>query len=206
MLTAAEYHMRETLPIHRIQEAIFDFCRHRLDMAVFGAQAVNFYVDQPRMTQDVDILCTDPSAFSADLARSIGDQFHVAIRVRQLSPGKAYRVFQLRSEGNRHLADLRLAEFPLTDLVERDGIHYVGLPLLIALKVVALAKRRLAPKGATDLADLRRMLLSHPNLRHEEGPVADAIHVVGGGQEELRQWRALVEEKTVCDEDSDEGY
>ena len=28
----------------------------RDDAAVFGAQAVNAYVDQPRMTQDVDIL------------------------------------------------------------------------------------------------------------------------------------------------------
>jgi hypothetical protein len=104
------------------------------------------------------------------------------------------------------LADLRLAEFPLTDLVERDGIHYVGLPILTALKVSALAKRRLAPKGATDLADLRRLLQAHPELRDEAGGVAGAIRVVGGGDEELRQWHELLAEPVVTDADSDEGY
>ncbi len=198
--------MREPLPIYRIQEAIFDFCRDLPDVAIFGAQAVNLYVQESRMTQDVDILCAEPSTVATALSQRLGQLFHIATRVRELRPGKAYRVFQLRSEGSRHLADLRLAEFPLTDLVERDGIHYVGLPILTALKVSALAKRRLAPKGATDLADLRRLLQAHPELRDETGGVADAIGVVGGGDKELRQWHDLLAEPVVTDADSDEGY
>jgi hypothetical protein len=38
MLTAAEYHMHEALPIYRIQEAVFDFCRERPEVAIFGAR------------------------------------------------------------------------------------------------------------------------------------------------------------------------
>lgn len=206
MFTAAEYHMREASPLFRIQEAIFEFCRDQPDVAIFGAQAVNFYVKQPRMSQDVDLLCTRPGVVAADLARSLGELFHIATRVRELASGKAYRVFQIRSEGNRHLADLRLAEFPLTDLVERDGIRYVSLPVLAALKTCALVKRRQAPKGATDLADLRRILLAHPELRQDQAGVAEAIRVVGGGQEEITQWTALLAEALVSDEESDEGY
>ena len=145
MLTAAEYHMGESLPIYRLQEVIFEFCRGRMDVVVFDAQAVNLYVGEPRMTQGVDLLCTAPDVVAAALASRLDEQFHIAVRVRELRPGKAYRVFQIRSEGNRHLADLRLAEFPLTDLVERDGIRYVGLPMLVALKIVTMVKRRLAP-------------------------------------------------------------
>jgi hypothetical protein len=206
MLTAAEYHMGEPLPIYRLQEAIFEFCRDRMDVVVFGAQAVNLYVGQPRMTQDVDLLCAAPDVVAAALASRLGEQLHIAVRVRELRPGKAYRVFQIRSEGNRHLADLRLAEFPLTDLVERDGIRYVGLPMLVALKVVAMVKRRLAPKGATDLADLRRLLFAHPELRQEEGSVAQSILAIGGGEADFRQWRALLAEPVVSDEETDEGY
>ena len=76
---------------------------------------------------------------------------------------------------------------------------------LTALKVSALVKRRLAPKGATDLADLRRMLLAHPSLR-DGGAVEAAIRAIGGGQPELQGWQALLTEPLVSDEESDEGY
>jgi hypothetical protein len=206
MLTAAEYHMRETLPIFRIQEAIFEFCRGQPDIAIFGAHAVNLYVADARMTQDVDILCLNPAAVAAALARRLGELFQVTVRVREFRPGLSYRVFQLRAEGNRHLADTRLAEFPLTDVVEQDGIRYVGLALLTALKVMALVRRKLAPKGATDLADVRRILLGHPELRQDEGDVAMAIRLAGGVDAELRQWRALLAEPAVTDEETDASY
>ena len=198
--------MGEPLPVYRLQEVIFEFCRGRMDVVVFEAQAVNLYVGEPRMTQGVDLLCTAPDVVAAALASRLDEQFHIAVRVRELRPGKAYRVFQIRSEGNRHLADLRLAEFPLTDLVERDGIRYVGLPMLVALKVLAMVKRRLAPKGATDLADLRRLLFAHPELRQEDGSVTHSIRAIGGGEADFLQWRALLAEPIVSDEETDEGY
>ena len=48
--------MQETLPLATIQDAVLDFLRGRKDAVVFGAQAVNAYVDEPRMTQDIDLL------------------------------------------------------------------------------------------------------------------------------------------------------
>jgi hypothetical protein len=201
MLTATEYTMREPLPLYRVHEAIFDFCRGRSELTIFGAQAVNIYVPEPRMTQDVDIFSPTPSETAEALATALNEAFHVAVRVREIAGGKAYRVYQLRSEGNRHLADVRLTEFALDDATELEGIRYVSLPLMVAMKASALAKRKLAPKGATDLADVRRLLLAHPELRKAEGPVSDAIQRIGAGEEVTRVWEELRNEPAVVDDD-----
>jgi hypothetical protein len=206
MLSITEFITQEPLPIHRIHEAIFEFCRGREDVVVFGAQAVNLYSPTERMTQEVDLLSGQPEELANALARVLGDQFHVAVRVREVSAGKGFRVYQIANQGNRHLADVRLAEFPLDDAVERQGVRFVSLPIMVAMKVRALAKRRLAPKGATDLADLRRLLIAHPELREKTGSVADAIARSGGGAETLRTWHELLEEPVLTDEESDEGY
>src|SRR5215831_1469772 len=54
-LTFREFAMREPLPLATIHDAVLDFLRGRDDAVLYGAQAVNAYVDEPRMTQDVDI-------------------------------------------------------------------------------------------------------------------------------------------------------
>jgi hypothetical protein len=36
MLTAREFLMKELLPLYRVQEAIFEFCRGRQDLTIFG--------------------------------------------------------------------------------------------------------------------------------------------------------------------------
>ena len=48
--------MQETLPLATIQDAVLEFLRGRTDAVVFGAQAVNAYVDEPRMTQDLSLI------------------------------------------------------------------------------------------------------------------------------------------------------
>jgi hypothetical protein len=158
------------------------------------------------MTQDVDLLSPRPREEADALAQALGSRFRVAVHTREVGAGTGFRIYQLRREGNRHFADVRLAEFPLDDSIERDGILYVSLPTLIALKLRALSRRRLAPKGATDLADLRRLLLSNPELRSEQGPVSDAIQRIGGGEDVASTWRELLSEPTVTDEEVDEGY
>ena len=45
--------MHEPLPLSRIQEAVLEFLQGRDDAVLFGAQAVNAYVNEPRATQDV---------------------------------------------------------------------------------------------------------------------------------------------------------
>jgi len=72
-LTLREFAMREPLPLARIQDAVLEFLRHRDDAALFGAQAVNAYVDEPRMTQHVAIL----SPRAAELAEEL--RSHIAI-------------------------------------------------------------------------------------------------------------------------------
>jgi hypothetical protein len=52
VLTFQEFLMREPLPLATIQNAVLEFLRGRDDVVVFGAQAVNAYVGEPRMTQE----------------------------------------------------------------------------------------------------------------------------------------------------------
>ncbi|MEX0818559.1 MAG: hypothetical protein WD070_03170, partial [Pirellulaceae bacterium] len=55
-LTFQEFVMGEPFPLATIHDAVIEFLRGREDAALFGAQAVNAYIDDPRMTQHVDIL------------------------------------------------------------------------------------------------------------------------------------------------------
>jgi len=55
-LTFREFAMKEAVPLAEIQRFVLELLCDREDAAVFGAQAVNAYVDEPRMSQDIDIL------------------------------------------------------------------------------------------------------------------------------------------------------
>ena len=61
--------MREPLPLATIHDAVLEFLRGRTDAVLFGAQAVNAYVDESRMTQEVDLL----SLRARDVAGEIRD-------------------------------------------------------------------------------------------------------------------------------------
>jgi hypothetical protein len=52
-LTLREFAMKEPLPRAKVHDAVLEFLRNRDDAALFSAQAVNAYVDEPRMTQGV---------------------------------------------------------------------------------------------------------------------------------------------------------
>ncbi len=56
VISFREFVMHEPLPLAKIQEAVLEFLKGRDDAVLFGAQAVNAYVDEPRATQDVDIM------------------------------------------------------------------------------------------------------------------------------------------------------
>src|SRR5437588_10630132 len=106
-LTFREFAMREPLPLANIQNAVLEFLRDREDGVVFGAQAVNAYVDEPRMSQDVDLLSTRAEELAEELREHLSQLFHIAVRVRQIAEGRGYRLFQIRKSGNRHLVDVR---------------------------------------------------------------------------------------------------
>jgi hypothetical protein len=58
VLTFQEFKMQESLPLATIHTAVLEFLSNRDDIVLFRAQAVNAYVNEPRMTQDIDILST----------------------------------------------------------------------------------------------------------------------------------------------------
>ena len=112
--------MREPLPLAQIQEAVLEFLREREDVVLFGAQAVNAYVGEPRMTQDIDLLSTRAKDLADELREHLSQQFHIAVRVREVGAGKGFRLYQVQKTGSRwHLVDLRSVEdLPETILIE----------------------------------------------------------------------------------------
>ena len=129
--------MHEPLPLSKIQGAILEFLQGREDAVLFGAQAVNAYVSEPRATQDVDILSTRAAEFAEELREHLSERFHIAVRVREIKD-KGFRIYQTRKEGNRHLVDIRIeSDIPPNQTIEQ--IRVLTPPHLIASKVISLA-------------------------------------------------------------------
>ncbi|MBI3649460.1 MAG: hypothetical protein HY231_00240 [Acidobacteria bacterium] len=94
-LTFREFAMREPLPLATIHNAVLEFLRGRDDAAVFGAQAVNAYVDAPRMAQGIDLLSTRAPELAAELRDHLNHKFHIAVRIREIGEGRGYRLSRL---------------------------------------------------------------------------------------------------------------
>jgi len=71
VLTFQEFVVHEPLPLSKIQEAVLEFLQGRDDAVLFGAQAVNAYVSEPRATQDVDIMSTRAKEFAEELCEHL---------------------------------------------------------------------------------------------------------------------------------------
>ena len=184
VLTFREFAMRESLPLARLQQAVLEFLRDRDDVVLFGAQAVNAYVDEPRMTQDIDLVSTRAEALAKEISEYFRERFHIAVRVRRVGEGRGLRLFQVRKSGNRHLVDLRPVErLPQAERIA--GVLVMSPVELIASKVIAYYQRRGQPKSGTDWRDLALLLLAFPRLKHEPGPVADRLRAAGAGPDVL---------------------
>jgi hypothetical protein len=107
MLTFQEFIMQAPLPLATLQNAVLEFLRDRDDIVVFGAQAVNAYVGEPRMTQDIDLLALRAEEVAEELRTYLSQRFHIAVRVREVGEGRGYWLYQVQKGGNRHLVDLR---------------------------------------------------------------------------------------------------
>ena len=203
-LTFQEFAVAEPLPLASIHDAVFQFLRGRDDAAVFGAQAVNAYVDEPRMTQDVDVLSSRAAALAEELRDYLNQRFQIAVRIRTIAEGTAYRLYQVRKPKNRHLVDVRWIEhLPPCNRIE--DVLIPTPPELIAQKMLSMIARPNTPKGMIDGADLRRMLLAFPDLKSVEGAVAQALRASPTPAKALEAWRDLVAQEIVP-EDDDEGY
>lgn len=162
--------MSETLPLATIQEAVLEFLRGRDDAVVFGAQAVNAYVPEPRMSQDIDLLSTRAAELAEELRAYLSNQFYVAIRVREVADGRGYRIYQIQKTGNRHLVDIRLVQsLPPSQRIAQ--VLVASPEELIALKVISYYQRRGQPKSGTDWRDVAMLLLAFPELKRNNGLV-----------------------------------
>ena len=156
--------MGETLPLATIQAAVFAFLQNREDVVVFGAQAVNAWVSEPRMTQDIDLLALNATDLAEEIRQMLSEQFQIAVRVREVKTGLGYRVYQLQKSGNRHLIDIRTVE-QLPSFKRIEGVLIIAPADLIAQKVIAFYKRRGKPKAGTDWRDIAMLLLTFPEFK-----------------------------------------
>jgi len=202
-LTFQEFIMSESLPLATIQEAVLEFLRGRDDSVVFGAQAVNAYVPEPRMSQDIDLLSTRAAELAEELRAHLADQFHVAVRVREVADGRGYRIYQIQKTGNRHLVDIRLVQsLPPSQRISQ--VLVASPEELIALKVIAYYQRRGQPKSGTDWRDVAMLLLTFPELKSNDGLVAERLKAESAGEDVMSLWSDLVKQAIQSTDEDDE--
>ena len=202
-LTFKEFIMNEPLPLATMQDGILEFLRGRQDAVLFGALAVNAYVDEPRMTQDVDILSPRAAALAEELREHLSARFHVALRIRTAETPGAYRLDQLREPRNRHLADIRSVEtMPSANQIE--GLSVLTPDALLASKVVSYHQRRGRPKAGTDWRDIAELLLKFPALKTDSGAVAGHLRSSAAPPAVMATWEEIV--KLRIDPEIDEGF
>ena len=196
--------MNETLPLATIQEAVLEFLRGRDDAVLFGAQAVNAYVPEPRMSQDIDLLSTRAAELAEELRTHLSDRFHVALQIREVANGRGYRLYQIQKTGNRHLVDIRLVtSLPPSQRIAQ--VLVVSPEELIALKVIAYHLRRGQPRSGTDWRDIAMLLLAFPDLKISDGLVAERLRAENAGKEVMKLWQELANQK-IQTTDEDDGF
>ena len=195
--------MREPLPLATVHEAVLEFLRGRTDVVVFGATAVNAYVSEPRMTQDIDLMSPRAAELAEEMREYLSERFKIAVRVRVIGGGKGYRVFQLRKEGNRHLVDVRsVTTLPASQRVEE--VLVVSPVELIALKVASYHMRKGKAKAFLDRRDIAMLFFAFPELKNETGPVETSLKSLGVSEEVMNSWRELVAETIEESTEEDE--
>ena len=202
-LTFREILMNDPLPKGTIQQAVIDFLKEREDAAIFGAMAVNAYIDERRMTEDVDIISPRAREVAEELRQNLSERFHIAVRVRSVRGGIGFRLYQLAKPKNRHLADVRPTD-ELPEVARIGGVLVVTPSEVIAGKVISCVRRKGKPKSFTDRRDLAHMLLKFPEYKKESGEIQQRLVTLGADEETLAFWRQIVAEEIVAEEDDDE--
>lgn len=202
-LTFQEFAMGEPLPLATIHDAVLEFLRDRDDAVLYGSHAVNAYVRESRMTQDVDIMSPRAKALASELRKFLNERFHIAVRVRTVREGIGYRIYQVRKPENRHLVDIRPVDsLPPTQRVKK--VLVVTPAELIAEKVAAYTRRRGKPKAGSDWRDLANLFITFPKLKSEKGPVAERLLAAGASSEVMATWKELVAQDIQPESDEDE--
>jgi hypothetical protein len=202
-LSFREHVMREPLPLAVVHDAVLNFLHGRDDAALFGAQAVNAYVDEPRMTQDVDILSPRAPQLAEEIRKHLNDRFKIAVRVREVRDGLGYRIYQLQKPVNRHLVDVRpVQQLPPTQRL--NEVLVIAPDELIANKVMACERRKGQPKSFSDRRDVAVLLLRFPDLKTDTGAVRTRLEAAGADGAILAAWAKIVAEEVQRPGDADE--
>jgi hypothetical protein len=195
-LTFREFAMREPLPLATIHDAVLEFLRARTDAVLFGVHAINAYVDEPRMTQYVDILSPRAAELAEELRAELAQRFQVDIRNRMIVPGFRYLLEQVRQPKNRGLVVLRRTDGLPDHQVVEDVL--VAQPTdLICQRVVSMVDRPGTAREMMDLADIYRLLLTFPELKAREGQVARRLRESGAPDFVLDAWHDVAESEIV---------
>jgi hypothetical protein len=203
-LTFKEFAVKEPLPLSAIQEAVLEFLQGRGDAVVYGAQVLSAYVDEPRMTQEVDILSTRARELADELREYLHGRFQISVRVRVIKDGLGFRLHQVRKPRNRHLVDVRQIErLPPSKRIGR--VLVMTSDVLVASKVVALHQRCGKPKAGTDWRDVAMLLLAFPHLKKHPGPVTKHLLASSADGSVLDTWKDLVSQELRAEEE-DEGF
>ena len=195
--------MGEQAPLATIHDAVLEFLRGRNDAVVLGAQAVNAYVGEARMSQAIDLISTRAVELAEELREYLSKRFHIAVRVREIGTGKGYRLFQIQKPRNRHLVDLRTVE-ALPHAQRIEDVLVTSPPDLIAQKVISYHARRGQPKSGTDWRDLAMLLLTFPELKKETGAVSEALKSLGATHDVVKTWSEFVAQELTESKDDSE--
>ena len=93
--------------------------------------------------------------------------------------------------------------FRLTQVI--DNIQVILPPDLICQKVISMVSRSKSAKGPSDLTDVRRLLLTFPELKALEGPVANRLRESGASATIVEAWREIATQEIIAEND-DDGY
>jgi hypothetical protein len=72
---------------------------------------------------------------------------------------------------------------------------------LAAMKAISMTARAGQEKGLSDRLDLHRLLRSFPDLRFDEGVVAERMRALGASEPALAAWREVVARPLAPDDD-----
>lgn len=201
--TFHEIVMNDPLPKASVQQAVVDFLSDRDDATLYGAMAVNAYINERRMTEDVDIASTRAKELAEELRQYLNKRLRIAVRVRTVREGIGYRLYQLAKPKNRHLVDIRPVE-KLPESQRIAGVLVVSPLEVTAGKVLSCVRRMGKPKSFTDRRDLAYLLLQFPQLKDPDGPVLARLVELGADEQVLSFWRQLAVEEVLPEDDADE--
>jgi hypothetical protein len=201
-LSFREFMRREPLQLATIQAAVFDFLRDRDDVVVFGTQAVNAYVDKPRITQDFDLMSVFAEELAQELCKHLSQLFYTTIRMRKVKKGQGYLIYQVQNLGNRYLVDItKVMELPEAQRIKQ--VLIIGLEELVASKWISYYQWRGQPESWTDWQDVEMILLAFPELKHESSRVLNCLISAGATKKILELWGEVMGIKIELEEDED---